>query len=77
MTRPDEGAAAFPQALKVEEAFFGSEGMSLRDYFAAQALPAVYAGHHATGLLGTTEAIAADAYQLADAMLAERKKDTP
>lgn len=41
-------------------------GMTLRDYFAAKAMQ-MQAGH-------TREHIAAEAYRLADAMLAERNK---
>jgi hypothetical protein len=57
-------------------------GMTLRDYFAAAALPAIIAatsnGQHLPGhnLEGATiaEAIAHDAYVMADAMLRERGK---
>lgn len=45
-------------------------GMSLRDYFAAQAVPGLVAGAECFD----THAIAHDAYALADAMLAERAK---
>jgi hypothetical protein len=47
-----------------------NEGMTLRDYFAAQAL----AGICADATLGAAETIARCAYQLADAMLKEREK---
>lgn len=54
-------------------------GMSLRDYFAAQALPAIYADRDSVAAWrtssGTTtyaEWAASLAYQMADAMLKER-----
>ena len=44
-----------------------SAGMSLRDYFAAAALPEVDKRSH-----GTTDDVARECYQLADAMLKAR-----
>ena len=65
MSRPDDGGPAFPVEIA-----FQYEGMSLRDYFAAQAL----AGHRAADVhLPSTDA-ARLAYLDADAMLAEREK---
>lgn len=51
-------------------------GMSLRDYFAAKALPEAIALQKAMGMgyQVTTLSCALLAYQLADAMLAERLK---
>jgi hypothetical protein len=49
------------------------DGMSLRDYFAAHVLPAVYAASVARGD-ELQETIVAEAYELADAMLEERAK---
>jgi len=46
---------------------------SLRDYFAAQALPNVMA-YGIKDTIFDPEAIAEDAYKVADAMLAERRK---
>jgi hypothetical protein len=37
MKKKDDGGPAFPQALSVEQEFLGSDGLSLRDYFAAHA----------------------------------------
>jgi len=56
------------------------DGMTLRDYFAAKVMPAVYADYCAAArTLGFDEdwkmGIALDAYQMADAMLAERNKE--
>ena len=44
-------------------------GMSLRDWFAGQALPSVDERSH-----GTPQDVAKECYQLADAMLAERER---
>ena len=66
----DNGGPAFPELNT--EASYRESGMTLRDYFAAKAL---------AGLLvdwGNTEhsadLVAATAYAIADAMLAERAK---
>lgn len=57
------------------------EGMALRDYLAAQVLPACYADVLSAVRRGDTElrpgwqdACAGEAYQLADAMIRERAK---
>jgi hypothetical protein len=51
-------------------------GMSLRDWFAGQALAGILAGNHPiTRGEAPTEDCAAAAYTMADAMLAERKKE--
>ncbi|MDR2923485.1 MAG: hypothetical protein LBU85_09120 [Treponema sp.] len=47
------------------------KGMSLRDYFAGQALAGLYAGE---GLRHTPDWYTQEAYKAADAMLAERGK---
>jgi len=65
----DNGGPAFPQTLTVEQEFVGSEGLSLRDYFAAQALARIGAKPE----LPISEH-ARLAYEVADAMIAERKK---
>lgn len=51
-------------------------GMSLRDWFAGQALGAVIEmfGTHAAGA-ATTQNFATEAYRIADAMLAHRNKE--
>lgn len=70
-----DGGPAFPQPpVKWNDGngdcvVLGSVGMSLRDVFAAAALPIASKGGNRTG-----EAIAKRAYYLADAMLAEREK---
>jgi hypothetical protein len=83
------GGAAFPQLEKSfpcqrDEGsvyFESSGGMTLRDYFAAQALPGIVTldMNHAPGVMPKkgedgNQAIARVAYSLADAMLAERVK---
>ena len=64
MTRNKTGGAAFPL-----ESDYGSQpGMTLRDYFAGQALVGLVV------LKGKPEYQALAAYMLADAMIAEREK---
>lgn len=48
--------------------------ISIRDYFAAAALPAVLAARVAQGLDAMQESIAEECYELADALLAAREK---
>ena len=61
----DEGGQAFPVTD-----YFDMDGMTLRDYFAGQALPAIIGRPEWPELI-----LAADeAYKIADAMIAERKK---
>ena len=51
------------------------EGMTLRDWFAGQALPIIIQEGRPTEGTGTTfDWMAQDAYRFADAMLAERAK---
>jgi hypothetical protein len=66
---PDNGGPAFPTPQR--EGTFGEsqDGMSLRDYFAAAAVQGICAKGF------QTEAVAAaQAYRLADAMIAAREK---
>lgn len=66
----------------IEPAFpaqdYGFTGMTLRDYFAAQAmcvyLRQAYAGDQGAGRGWDDSDVAAFAYDMADAMLAERAK---
>jgi hypothetical protein len=68
--------AAFP--YKGCNICMGDEGMSLRDYFAAAALPSVIAIAVELALSGATTRTERDwakqAYSMADAMLLEREK---
>lgn len=65
----DKTGRAFPNK-------FGS-GMTLRDYFAAQALNGIFIGYWSDPEMTHFKAseIAEEAYVYADAMLAEREKD--
>lgn len=81
----DTGGPAFPQTRTLpcgshEEC----EGMTLRDYFAAKALPMAYdhwrrdlegnPNDHNMAWYPSTDTFAEAAYALADSMLEERKK---
>ena len=63
-------APAFPTTINHEVV----RGMTLRDYFAAAVLPAVYTVYVNNHSLNFDE-IAEDTYQLADAMLFARIKE--
>lgn len=53
-----------------------TDGMSLRDYFAAKAMSSICISHDECGCLTEHgyDWIAREAYRVADAMLAEREK---
>jgi hypothetical protein len=70
MSAQNNGGAAFP-VTEQNGANFGDCGMTLRDYFAAKTMQGMCANpvHHAS----LADAVA-DAYRIADAMLAERAK---
>jgi len=71
----DTGGNAFPTTwqdlLNGEVAVFPHPGMTLRDYFAANAM---VAATHTDTWTGEMADLARDAYQIADAMIKERKK---
>ena len=75
----NDGGPAYPQISELGDIAATSAGMSLRDWFAGQALASI-ANH--TGLLpaarkqglGVCVVAAVAAYEYADAMLAEREK---
>lgn len=72
MSKPD-GGTAFPLAQpEIYEP--AQNGMSLRDWFAGQALCGAIACPESTGAYLQ---FAAEAYEYADAMLAERNKEQP
>lgn len=81
MTNKPENPQAFPPFLP-EGHYNGSvdrEGMTLRDYFAAAALQGLTASHlflfnNANENQTTAASVAACAYLIANAMLAERAK---
>lgn len=71
-----EGGPAFPVVLKNDQIEF--KGMSLRDWFAGQALVGLFAGRGGAELKTTEEDFLEDArgaYQIADCMLAARKTE--
>ena len=68
MNNDKTGGSAFPMA---DAPFAYQDGMTLRDYFAGQAIVAL-AEH--VGRIDMTHSQAEQAYRVADAMIAERKK---
>lgn len=71
MSKINDGGAAFPQLRITPTGHYSeSAGMSLRDWFAGQALTGILAH----GSVGNHADIASNAYRFADAMLAERAK---
>ena len=75
MNSPQDGGAAFPHSpfsTSASNWSDGSQGMTLRDWFAGMALPSVY--KEGVGEITETE-IALDCYRIADAMLAARGKE--
>ena len=72
MTKSD-GGPAFPRAGQVDQyLYIDQRGMSLRDYFAAAALPALIADAKLEPY--GSHRIAESAYKTADAMLAARDR---
>jgi hypothetical protein len=66
---------AFPRAD--DSRYVGQLGMTLRDYFAAAALPAILANQATLADMGKSfgdEQVASDCYIIADRMLEERAK---
>lgn len=60
---------AFPvQSVYIEDQETNSRGMTLRDYFAAKALPQCFE------VSATTDIAAKEAYRMADAMMKAREK---
>jgi len=82
MSKINDGGPAFPRPM-AETSLGGNyeqDGMTLRDWFAGQALvsmgPTVKAAPGAT-LQDVAESMASTAYVVADAMLAAREGETP
>lgn len=74
MSKKDNGGAAFPEGVAITpmgDMHVGDPGMSLRDWFAGQ----VAAGSSVSLDIADQEKFAAYCYAVADAMLAERKKE--
>lgn len=66
----ETGGPAFPKSADIMDD--GSEGMTMRDWFAGQALSSLITLHGE----GYSTFVAIEAYRQADAMIAERGKDT-
>ena len=80
MTQQDNGGPAFPVTPENEVRMnrYGGKGMSLRDWFAGQALAGIMGPNYDCFTSGTesgsrTHEAAYFAYSLADAMIAARK----
>jgi len=71
MNKPTGGAAFPVPEMGTNERY---QGMTLRDYFAAKALPSIVSSCDWEDEECTVQSMAEDAYSLADAMLAERIK---
>lgn len=65
----DEGGNAFPACEKADQN--GTMGMTLRDYFAGQALTSIASMHHGTAF--DPNGCATSAYEIADAMIKARE----
>ena len=78
MSKIDDGGTAFPLTGEVLAYQKGEPqfGMTLRDYFAAAALTGVISNEYCVPNV-TYEAIVANSYAMADAMLAARKETQP
>ena len=80
MTNAPTGGPAFPGKAFTKSGHPNGESMSLRDWFAGQALAGLLAGrsydHALTDPGGVKGAAASDAYKVADAMLAARTKES-
>ena len=70
----NNGGPAFPVTLD-HRGCVGAYGMSLRDWFAGQALAAYLAGRNRDSRDTATPNTAASCYAYADAMLAARNKE--
>ena len=86
MSAPKDGGPAFPGPQPillldpatmhgVEKIEVHMNGMSLRDWFAGQALVGLCAAGHAIKINGRDTLHEVTAFMLADAMLAQRAKD--
>lgn len=70
MREVNDGGPAFP----LIQDNYKCDGMTLRDYFAGQALVALIGKESEAGSLNDVECCSHYAYQYADAMIAERNK---
>ena len=76
MNTKDDGGPAFPRPMYESEQYsdVGEEGMSLRDYFAGQALAGITASLAGPREGNRRKDYAVAAYRYADAMIAERAR---
>ena len=76
MSEPDDGGPAYPSGKSEKTGYENTlpyyEGMTLRDWFAGQALGHIPALLDVTEQNASCENIAGHAYQMADAMIAAR-----
>lgn len=75
MSKIDDGGPAFPVDLSIENGS-NHQGMSLRDYFAGQALVGILGGRKLPldqAKPGSDRDMSVTAYEIADAMIAARK----
>lgn len=75
--QPNDGGQAFPLAIDLGDRVESESGMSLRDYFAAKALPAAYKDTTESARIdgwpeNWRQLVAEEAYAMADAMLKAR-----
>ncbi|HDR8979470.1 TPA: hypothetical protein QDA90_004278 [Burkholderia vietnamiensis] len=68
MNEIKDGGPAFPEVPGDCNGYEGKSGMTLRDHFAAKALPAIYDRVQSGGF----DRVATLAYEMADAMLRAR-----
>ena len=77
MSDKKDGGPAFPTVDANDEHDYGTRGMTLRDYFAAKALPVAWSafsdGYYECDTGSINLSVAECAYQMADAMLAARE----
>ena len=76
MIDTDKPESAFPSTFKSlhpDEAQVHRWGMTLRDYFAAKAMQSLMRQYPEHLMISPANAVASDAYVLADAMLEARK----
>jgi hypothetical protein len=73
---PEPAYIAAPDEQGDRVVVMASDGMSLRDWFAGQAMIGLMSAFGEPGLRGEgwAQRVAADSYALADALLAERSK---